>query len=336
MSDPRATDEEIVRPMASAASELLGALDDQRREVAALAFGDEAARRDWHYVPRLRRGLSLADMDASQERLAYRLLASGLSLHAFAQATTIIALEDVLDVMEGGRAGRHRADYSVTVFGAPGAAGPWGWRFEGHHLSLNVTVVGGAVSSTPLFLGANPARLAHDGTVVVRPLAAEEDLARDLLGALAPPLHSLAVVSETAPDDILTGNAPRLDEEVRPRGVRGGELPADAAQLLRRLVATYLDRLPPAFAQEARDRLDAQFGEFAFAWCGKLEPGRPHYYRVQGPAFLVEYDNTQDGANHVHTVWRSPAGDFGEDLLRRHLHEHHGAARAASGGDGTG
>src|SRR3954451_23493831 len=188
--------------MADAANAFLDATN--HHPDAAIAFADERARRDWHYIPRRRAGLSFRDMDATQEQAAYRLAPGALGIEAFAAVTTIIGLEDVLDELEGRTRNRHRADYSVIVFDEPDAAGttPWGWRFEGHHVSLNVTVVDGAVASTPLFLGANPAEV---GTVT-RPLAAEEDLALALIAVLG----DTGRLADDAPDDILTTNSPRL------------------------------------------------------------------------------------------------------------------------------
>src|SRR5688500_8885672 len=171
--------------MAEAAGAFLDALDEGARASAFLPFSNAAARQDWHYVPRARAGLSFRSMDAIQEQRAYELLVSGLSVPAFAAVTTIIGLEDVLEQLEGRAFGRHRADYSVTVFDEPGTS-VWGWRFEGHHVSINVTVVDGAVAATPLFLGSNPAEVVSgSGAVVVRPLAGEEDLALALFGTLS-------------------------------------------------------------------------------------------------------------------------------------------------------
>jgi hypothetical protein len=291
-------------------------------------FVDEDERRNWHYVPRRREGLRLADMDAGQERAAFGLLATGLSIAGHAAASAVVALEDVLDRMEGGARRRHRRDYSVTVFGDPitDAAAPWGWRFEGHHVSVNATIVGGDVALSPLFLGANPAEVVGPtGHPITRPLAAEEDVALGLVDALTPAQRDDAFVSDAAPDDILTEAAPRLDEGNLPdrAGVRVAALAGEARQLAEALVRLYLDRLPADVAGAWWSRLEPELGDLHLAFAGEPAHRRPHYYRLLAPSLLVEYDNTQDDANHVHTVVRDPAGDFGDDLLRAHRRGHH-------------
>ena len=295
--------------MLEAAAAFFASLRDDQRARAWFSIEDESARRDWDYRPRQRAGLSLAAMSAEQQKLASRLLATALSLQGFATASAIMALEDVLDEIEGGQRGRHRNDYAVSIFNRPGDA-EWGWRFEGHHLSVNVTVVEGeVVTETPLFFGANPAAV---GTV--RPLAPEEDIGRALARAIGQP----AVIAADAPDDILTRSSPRLDGSVLPEGVLLSSLDGEASQLAGELVAVYLGRLP-----EARRPAWSDLGDLHFGWAGGLEPGEGHYYRLQGATFLVEYDNTQTGANHIHTVIRDAESDFGDDALRRHrTHDH--------------
>ncbi len=330
--------EQSATTMAHAAANFLGGLEGPTRERAVFASTDDEARRDWHYIPRRRGGLAFIAMDAAQQKAAYDLVASGLSISAVAAVTTILGLEDVLDEIEGKTGprrvrrapastsrpwGRHRADYSVSVFGDPEAA-RWGWRFEGHHVSLNVSVIDGEVASTPLFLGSNPAEvLAPSGSVVVRPLAGEEDLALALFGALDGPQRDTALLGPDAPDDILTTNAPALEDEGDLTGVRLAKLGPGARSAAEILVRHYIDRLPPPAAEAWWQRLATELGDVRFAFAGEARHRRPQYYRLTSPSFFVEYDNTQDDANHVHTVLRDPGGDFGEDLLRRHRAEHH-------------
>jgi hypothetical protein len=320
---------ESAEAMRTAALRFLDSLDDDQRGTAAFPFDDGHAaadeRRDWHYVPRIRNGLSLSAMDADQAIAAYGLLSTGLSLHGYAAATAIVALEDVLDRIEGGHRRRHRRDYSITVFGEPDATDAWGWRFEGHHVSINVTVADGRTTGTPLFLGANPAEITagEHGHPVTRPLAAEEDVAFALLATMTEDQRDTATISDTAPDDILTTAAPRLDEPgvlPAPAGVRLADLDSDLTEALVRL---YLDRLPGDVAGPWWERLRPTWGDLRFAVAGAPAHRRPHYYRLGGPSLLIEYDNTQNEANHVHTVVRDPDGDFGEDLLRRHHADHH-------------
>jgi Protein of unknown function (DUF3500) len=302
--------------MRAAATAFLDGLDERQRALAALRFGDDEARRWIEYRPHPRPGACLADFDTATRKAAHRLLATGLSPHAYAQAMAVVALEEVLDRREGWARGRHSNDYWVAVFGDPAGDGPWSWRFEGHHVSVTMTVHGDDVSPAPVFLGANPARVDYAGRPVVRPLAPEEDLARELLDAMGPAGRGQAIVSESAPADIRTSVRPRAQVPIEPLGIAGARLDPAARAMLDQLVALYLSRLPTELAAREADRLDVR--ELHFAWEGPTRPGQRHYYRVQGPDLLVEYDNTTDDGNHAHTVLRRPASDFGDDILSRH------------------
>jgi Protein of unknown function (DUF3500) len=318
------TDHDLPAEMRSAATALLGALTGGQRALAALPFTDDAARRWLEYRPERRPGACLAELTGTARKAAHRLLSTALSEHAYAQAMTIIALEEVLDRREGWRRGRHSNDYWVAVFGDPGGGEPWSWRFEGHHLSVTMTVAGGDVSPAPVFLGANPARVSHAGRTVSRPLAPEEDLARALLEALGPAGRASAVVAQEAPADIRTGTSPRAAERIEPLGVAASRLGPSARAVLGELVALYLDRLPAGLAAREAARIGA--GELHFAWEGSLAPGTRHYYRVQGDDLLIEYDNTSQDGNHAHTVLRRPRSDFGDDVLAAHYRRAHTSA----------
>jgi hypothetical protein len=290
-------------------------LDDKQRDTACHPFSDDAMRRWIEYRPRPRPGVPLGDLSGAGRKAAHRLLATALSPHAYAQAMTIIALEEVLDRAEDWERGRHSNDYWVVLFGEPGGDQPWGWRFEGHHASVTMTVDGDRVYPTPVFLGANPATVNYAGHAVVRPLPLEEELGRALLTTLTPAERDRAVVAEVARDDIASEQSGRA-RPVSPLGVPGHRLGPTARALLDQLVAVYLDRLSPELAQAEAARVDRN--ELHFAWEGPAHPGAGHYYRVQAPDLLIEYDNTQNGANHAHTVLRRPASDFGDDILARH------------------
>ncbi|WP_117211410.1 DUF3500 domain-containing protein [Allorhizocola rhizosphaerae] len=300
--------------MREAARGLLAALDEQQRALAGLRFDDAGARRWIEYRPESRPGASLSNMDDRARKAAHRLLATGLSPHAYAQAMAIVALEEVLDRREGWRRGRHSNDYWVTVFGDPVHDDAWSWRFEGHHISVTMTVVDGVVSPAPVFFGANPHRVMYDGRAVLAPLAAEEELARALLDAMTPVERSRAIVSDTAPRDIRSATSPRASA-LEPVGVSASSLGGDARGLLDRIVRMYLARLPEQFRPDP--------GEVSFAWEGPTVQGGRHYYRIQGDDLLIEYDNTQEDGNHAHTVLRRPRGDFGEDVLKKHLDREH-------------
>ncbi len=189
---------------------LLATLDDRQRSLAARPFTDDAARRWLEYRPAQRPGACIAEMSGAARKAAHRLLATGLSDHAYAQAMAAIALEEVLDRRERWLWGRHSGDYWVSVFGDPVGGDPWSWRFEGHHLSVTMTLAGGEISPAPVFLGANPACVSHAGRPVSRPLAPEEDLARALIDALGPAGRDLAVVAGQAPGDIRSQQLGRL------------------------------------------------------------------------------------------------------------------------------
>ena len=301
--------------MRTAAVSLLGRLDEEQRALAARPFADEAARRWLEYRPRHRPGACLAELTPAARKAALRLLATGLSEHAYAQAMGIVALEEVLDAKERWQRGRHSGDYWVSVYGDPEDGQPWSWRFEGHHLSVTMTVAGQEVSPAPVFFGANPACVSYAGRPVSRPLGPEEDLVRALLDAMGEQDRSAAVVAPLAPADIRTATGPRASQGIEPLGVAAAGLGPAARALLAQLAAAYLDRLPAELAGREAARLDGT--DLHFAWEGPLTPGARHYYRVQGGDLLIEYDTTDDG-NHVHTVLRRPRGDFGGDVLAAH------------------
>ncbi|MFF3866298.1 DUF3500 domain-containing protein [Micromonospora sp. NPDC001898] len=306
--------------MRTACAALLGALDEAGRARAAYPF-DDAARRQLEYRPRPRPGVCLADLDRAGRKAAHRLLATGLSPAAYAQAMAVVALEEVLDRAEGWRRGRHSGDYWVAVFGDPARDDRWAWRFEGHHLSVSMTVVDDQVSPAPVFLGANPATVRHAGHPVSRPLGVEEDLARALLDAIGPAGRSAAIVADEAPADIISATRPDAPGAINPLGVPADRLGPTGRAMLDQLVAVYLDRLPPELAVREAGRLTD--GPLHFAWAGPTRPGQRHYYRVQGDDLLIEYDNTSDDGNHAHTVLRRPASDFGADVLAAHHAEAH-------------
>ena len=372
--------EVVAGRMAAAAASFLESLDEGQRRAASWPFPADEERLRWYYTPTDHGGLPLAGMRPSQQQLAFRLLAAGLSRAAYVTACTIVGLENVLDELDGWtmrwerERGRDPGLYYVRVFGDPGGDGPWSWRFGGHHVSVHHVVAGGRVrASTPLFLGADPAVSPLLGGAELRPLGATEDLGRELLASLDAAGRERAIVSPVPPFDLVTANRPRVAdgdlplvladiwrgrfqgqpgelvrdiqerleaglrirpehlEAVRlteaPRGVSGRDLGGAQRELLRRALAGYVGRLPDELAEaEMAKYTDEALQELSFAWAGGSDRGVPHYYRIQGPRLLIEYDNAQRDGNHAHSVWRDPDGDFGMDFLGEH-HLRGGGAR---------
>jgi len=310
----------VVVQIARLTSELLDGVPDEQRGSLSHPFTATELRHRWTYVPRTRAGLTFADLDRHGRKTVHKLLATVLSPHAYAQATTIMALEDVLDHSERHQLDRHQTDYWIVLFGNPATDSSWGWRFEGHHLSVNITVHGDRLFTTPCFFGANPAVVRYQDTPVVAPLSLEEDLARTLLSALDADSRALAVVSDVAPDDIRTLSAARVDSTVEPAGVPMARLRPAAAQLLRDLLALYLRRFHDDIS--VPQLLEFSPEEVFYAWEGHPDPGHGHYYRIQARNLLIEYDNTANEANHIHSVIRRPRGDFGENPLADHFARH--------------
>lgn len=381
-ADPR---REVAARMADAAVALIESLDDTQAELARRPMGDHDERLRWFYTPTDHGGLPLSAMSPAQQRLTHRLVATGLSRPGYVTVATIIGLDNVLDMIEGWTAtwarerGRDPGLYYVRIFGDPANGEPWSWRFGGHHVSIHHTVVDGeVVGSTPCFLGADPAAAPLLGPHLLRPLAAAEDLGRELVRSMDEAQRALAIVAPVAPVDLVSANRPvygtddgdlplplgevwrgrftgelgtRVDaiqaqaeaaagltaehlEAVRlladqPRGLSAAGLRVDQREVLRALLDVYIHRIPDELAdvEAAKYAADGALDALHVLWAGSLEPGEGHYYRVQGPTLLAEYDNTQRGANHVHTVWRDPRHDFGLDVLGEHY-------RAAPAGHG--
>lgn len=364
--------------MVNAARIWLDSLDAQQRERALWSFPSDDERRLWFYTPTDHGGLPIRLMSPPQQQGAMRLLSSGLSRAGYVTVATIMGLENVLDEDEGWRtnlADRQRARdpemYFVRVFGEPGSKGAWSWRFGGHHVSINHLVVDGVVqSTTPCFMGADPASSQLLGPHFLRPLGAVEDLGRELVRSLDQAQFATALISPVAPLDTVSGNRPqvnpgdvplgmthifrgipsepiysRLAERTEfekaalgllpehtealslsasPKGVSAAVLAGSQHEILRAVLDTYLGRMPDELAAtEVEKYTGSAIESLHFSWAGGIEPGQPHYYRIEGPRLLVEYDNTQRNVNHIHSVWRDPQGDFGVDVLGDHYRASH-------------
>jgi hypothetical protein len=287
--------------MTAAANKFLAALKPEQKAQAHYADLKSEARQAWHFIPTEmvsfgRKGLPFTQMSDDQRKLALALLQSALSDGGYAKATGIMSLEAVLKEFEkNSKIDRNPILYFVSIYGTPDAKGTWAWRFEGHHLSLSFTIVDGKeVAAVPSFMGTNPAEVREGAKKGLRVLGKEEDLGRELAKSLSP------------------------------EGIGYGKLNGAQQELLKSLVAEYANRVRPDVAKGDLDKIaKAGWDKVAFAWAGGLNKGDGHYYRVQGPTFLLEYDNTQNNANHVHAVWRDFTNDFGEDLLKRHYEQAH-------------
>ena len=344
----------------SAADALLSNLTRDQLAKALYAFDDEQERRDWDFIPKYRpHGLPLREMTDRQQVLAQQLLASSLSLPGYTQAVSIMAFENVLRELNAPRAGlvsaefRHAGKYQFSFFGEPHAEQTWAWRMVGHHVAVNFTIVDGKyVAPTPLLFGAEPAQFG-----VFRPLIDDEDRGFSLLDALDSGQRQQAIIHDVAPPDFVTRVVRKLGDEELPgdhelgfdhyvisdhdrqmlkwirhqaRGLPCASMNTEQSSLFRELIAGYVDRLPDQVAELHMQRLErGGLDQFTFAWAGFPERGKPHYYRLQGPSFLVEFENAQVGAglpgeaNHIHTVWRDPDNDFGDDLLLQHYAQDH-------------
>lgn len=310
--------------MTLAAQKFLESLSDEELARAKLNY-DDPARLDWHFIPKAeRKGLQIRDMGAEKRKLAHGLLHTGVSRLGYEKATTIMALEAILHELEKERKDgpiRDPERYYFTVFGEPSAQGRWGWSVEGHHLSLNFAVRDGKLASlTPAFYGANPAEVVTDigigpekGT---RVLKQEEVLAFELFGSLKPEQRAVALIAEKAPAELRGAGEPQ-PPGTAPEGLPASEMSESQRQTLQSLIQAYTDNMPQ---EERADRLrrvtEAGLEKVYFAWAGADRPGIGHYYRLQGPTFLVEFVNTQpdslgNPANHIHSVWREMDGDFG-------------------------
>jgi hypothetical protein len=265
-------------------------------------------------------------MTQPQRLLAQALLVSGLSSQGYEKAVTIMSLEEVLAALEKDKKGaplRDPENYFFTIFGTPAPGNVWGWRVEGHHLSLNFANGGDEVlSMTPSFFGSNPGEVREGPRKGLRILGAEEDLGRQLIKSLNDTQRQEAVILAEAPKDII--NVPGRNDHTHPEGIAQGKLTPEQSAQLAKLIKIYLERHRLDLAADDWAKIEkAGLENIRFAWAGGIEPGQPHYYRVQGPTFVLEYDNTQNDANHVHSVWRNFENDFGEDLLKAHYEQFH-------------
>jgi len=309
--------------MTETANRFLAALSPEQRARATFQFSDEE-RLNWHYIPKERKGLTLGEMSPFQKHLASALLAAGLSQIGYIKAVTIMSLEEVLKLLENDSGERRNPEkYHFTVFGTPSDTGTWGWRVEGHHLSQNYTVANGQVVDGPSFFGSNPAEVRQGPRKGLRTLGGEDDMGFEVIHSLDEPQQKIAIVDPKAYSDILTAASRKAAFEGQPSGLPAAKMTARQFDALRALVEVYAYNLPDDLAEQRIDQINKAGRNAYFAWAGGIKPGDPHYYRVQTSSFLIELDDTQDNANHIHSVWRDFNGDFGGDMLKAHYETSH-------------
>ncbi len=304
--------------MAESASRFLTALDDSQKAQATFGF-DDPERLNWHFIPRPRKGLPIKAMTPAQRALAFGLLQTGLGASGNLKATTIMSLEAILkDLEQGGGPVRDPELYFVTIFGTPGPSGKWGWRVEGHHLSLNFTLENGAiVSASPAFFGSNPGEVREGPRKGLRTLADLEDRALRLLQALDSDQKKVAVTADKAPGEIRAPNTPQ-PPTAEAEGIAFAQLSDDQKPMLKALVEAYAADMTPEVAVAWLEEIKKAGPEtIRFAWTGVADRNGPHAYKVQGPTFLIEFNNTQNNANHIHAVWRNMLGDFAVPLAKK-------------------
>jgi len=311
-------------PMAQAALAFLESIGPGRRDDAVYPF-DGAERADWHYVPRSRAGVALKDLKQEQRDLVFALLRTALSDQGMRKVEGVIQLEGILGEITRNSWFRDPENYSLAIFGDPSAPNPWGWRFEGHHLSLSFTVVPGAgFAVTPAFFGTNPAEV-RDGHrhAGLRVLKREHEVAFQIVGGLTESQRKSAILQPQSFGDILTG--PGREDSLRaPQGLALAAMDSLQRGQVFDLVEAYVRNMrAPVIERELRDLRAAGPEKLHFAWAGSTTPDGPHYYRLHGPTLVIEYDNTQSGGNHAHSVWHDPRDGLGRDLLRRHHENDH-------------
>ena len=313
--------------MAEVCNMFLSSLSAEQQAKASYQYAD-GERVFWYYPPLNRHGLALRDMDSRQRQLAFDVMASGLTRKSYKQAKQIIEHESVLRPLEKERGlvtfVRDPDLYYFTVFGEPGGANPWGWRAEGHHVSLHFSIWGDkVVSVTPFFFGANPAEVRKGPKIGLRILGAREDLGFELMDSLDKGQRGAAIIYDKAPLDILTYNSSKVSLP-REEGLPASRMSGTQKEILMSLISEYVGQVRADVSRERLDSINQQgIDGFHFAWAGPADTGKEHYYRIHGGNFVVEFDNRQDGANHIHSVWRDVENDFAQDVLREHLLLYH-------------
>ena len=312
---------------AHAATDFVMSLSDVQKTRAVFPF-NEMNRYEWHYLPAAmvgRNGVAVKDLDSMQKQKLYLLLQAFLSDEGYTRTKNIMGFEYLLKEMQPDNPIRIPENYYAAVYGDPGKDSVWGWKFSGHHVSLNFTIVNGELAFAPFFFGVFPAEVKEGPKKGLRIIKDEEDLGFELINSLNQQQKQKAIFELKAFTDIVTTNAEQVGP-LKPEGVLAVDFTHDQKIILNKLIVAYLLNMPPEIAKVRMKKISAEdMNAIRFGWAGATEPGKAHYYRVQGKSFLIEFDNTQNNANHIHTVWRDFNGDFGRDLLWEHYHDtkHH-------------
>ncbi len=302
------------------ATALINSFSAAQKEKAVLTLED-TSRYKWHFVPAsmsARNGISIKDFDKKQKEYFYSLLKMYLSAEGYKRTTDIMNLEYVLKVMEPENTNRIPENYFLSFYGNPGKDSSWAWKFTGHHLALNFTIINNKLAFAPFFFGSNPGEIKEGPSKGSRIIIAEEDLGFQLVNSLSPQQKQKAIFELRAFNDIVTANATAVTP-LKPVGIVTSELNSSQKEILNQLIGSYLSSMPEDVAKKRFEKLTKEdFAAIRFGWAGDTVPGKPHYYRIQGVSFLIEFDNTQNNANHIHEVWRDFNGDYGLDLLKEH------------------
>jgi len=288
---------------------------------------EDEERVNWHYIPKSRNGIPLKELNEVQKKAAIELLKTSLSEQGAQKALSIMQLEIVLKEIENRKADDDHRDpqkYYFSIFGQPDLKKNWGWRIEGHHVALNYSSSNGKIiSATPTFMGSNPGIVLEGKDKGKQVLKTETELGFLLVNSLSEDQKKVAIFSTTAPVEIISGNSRKIDFK-NEEGIKFKELNKEQQKVFLQLLSTYVKNYPLDFADDLMKKIEkADLNELHFAWAGSLKPGVPNYYRIQSSAIIIEYDNTQNNANHVHTVVREPGNDFGDDILKKHYQKEH-------------
>lgn len=289
---------------------------------AKIVHDFKADTRDkWHFLPWSsyeRQGLPLKELRPGQRELVHKLLQSSLSDTGYKKTTDIMGLEKVLAASSGDPVYRDPERYYISIYGDPAREDVWMWTFEGHHVSLHFTTVADKISYAPRFFGSNPGRIMEGERKGFSPLVNEEDMGLKLVNMLSSSQKQIAIINEKAYADVVSSNKSAV-EKLAPEGILVSDLTAAQKKLVMSIIYEYVSTIPANQAMEKiKDIRKEEMDEMRFAWAGATELGKAHYYRIQAKTFMIEFDNSQNNANHIHSVWRDFDGDFGRDLLKEH------------------